>query len=149
MPYCIFAWLYPLYNSESWIHWIFCQLVWVKQFEETGKNLCRIFQSVVSKLLSSSCSNTNIFSVGESSVQLQDYSIVITTFLCGTVRLTVGSNPRPALARMTARAMFLSDADHLKSMLTPSFITGMFLSRKPIRSIPTAQRQCEREDYPF
>lgn len=26
---------------------------------------------------------------------------------------TVGSRPRPALARMTARAMFLSEADHL------------------------------------
>lgn len=57
----------------------------------------------------------------------------------------MGSNPRPALVRITARAMFLSDADHLKSIFTPSDTTGMFLSRKPISSIPaTQQRGCER-----
>lgn len=62
---------------------------------------------------------------------------------------TVGSKPRPALARMIARAMFLSDVDHLKSMYTPSVITGMFLSRKPISSIPTTQqRECESKDDP-
>lgn len=62
-----------------------------------------------------------------------------------SVAHTVGSRPRPALARMIARAMFLSDADHLKSMYTPSVMTGMFLSRKPISSIPTTQQRRVRE----
>lgn len=42
---------------------------------------------------------------------------------------------------MTARAMFLRDADHLKSMYTPSVTTGMFLSRKPMSSIPAAKHK--------
>lgn len=54
---------------------------------------------------------------------------------------TFGSSPRPALTRMTARAMFLREADHLKLMYTPSVMTGMFLSRKPISSMPAAQQR--------
>lgn len=54
---------------------------------------------------------------------------------------TVGSKPRPALARMTARAMFLSEVDHLWLMYTPLVTTGMFLSRKPISSIPAMQQR--------
>lgn len=64
---------------------------------------------------------------------------------------TEASNPRPARVRMTARAPFLRDADHLKSMYTASVTTGMFLRRTPANNIPehTHTHTRWRSKYPL
>lgn len=49
---------------------------------------------------------------------------------------TLLSNSKPAFTRMTPRAMFLREEDHLTSMYTASVTTGMFLRIKPASSMP-------------
>lgn len=60
---------------------------------------------------------------------------------------TFGSRPRPARARIIARAILLRAADHFRSIWIRSLTEGIFRRRNPTSNIPKKNREKCLNDY--